>query len=194
MPKRLLLIDDGTMSSKTVCDALEAARYEVVCQRETPVEGVAADLVITLEKQHIPALRRQLPRPFLLLQERLSPIDRLRALRGRAREALDLALGTDLLIARIRGILRDDEARREYERRRVTASSLGFAEDATAFGETRKIAIVGSPTLAQQLGAHIAHRVIPMTSEEALDSVGQRGSPDAYAVTLESSGNQKLLP
>lgn len=133
--------------------------------------------------------------PLLCLDADPSPLRRLSALKAGAREVLARAVPDGLLLSRLRGLLREGDAVKECERRRMTALSFGFSEARTPFRPEAKI---GGLCLESDLGERLAMAlpldVTLLTGREALEEA--RGGFDAYIVdaTQGRADIDRLLP
>ena len=198
MPKCLLVIDPISVNRIRLAAVFEAAQYAVITAasaREVPVSGrCEPDLVLLGLQSRSPAqaiadLRGQAglaETPVLCIDSDPSPMRRLQALRAGARDILNRAFPDALLLARLRGLIREGDAERECERRRVTAASFGFAEAATGFAARARVACIGDlsvlPTLPSMLAAALPHRFDAPGLDDVLrdDVAGQY--PDAYVI------------
>ena len=212
MPKCLLVIDQVPTNRIRLAAAFEGAHYDVVTA-SSPEEAVRLshfdpDLaVLGIQAgppgQVIRAFRAQgfsADLPILCIDGEASPMRRLQALREGARDVLQRALPDRLLLARLRGLIREGDAELECRRRRVAASSFGFAEAQSDFTGAARIAFVSDgdpePQLADVLRATTAHLIETQTLAEAMRGDDLRPAPDAYVIVAGPKGAalESLLP
>ena len=197
MPKCLLIIDPIPTNRIRLAAILEAAQYDVVtaATAEEAAKGPQHSpdlLVLGLHHDH-PDLALQriktagLPAdtPVICLDADASPARRVQALRSGAREFMPRKMPDSLLLARVRGLLREGDAERECERRRMTATSFGFSEARTPFATRGRVACVLGSGVSNDLPSVLAeattHRLDVLSVQNALRDVG-RDNPDAYLV------------
>jgi len=198
MPKCLLIIDPVSVNRIRLAAVFEAARYEVVtapCVLEIPANGRSEpDLIILGLQSNPPVQEIQAIRtkaglvdvPVLCLATNPSPMRRLQALRAGARDILSRTLPDALLLARLRGLIREGETERESERRRVTATSFGFAEAASSFAPRARVACIGAPgampTLPSVLASTLPQRFDSLSLDDILREDIDGQVPDAYVI------------
>lgn len=214
MPKCLLVIDPVSTNRISLVAVFGAAQYDVMSAaspEEVPrvVAGVDPDMVVLGIQSEHPAeaiLRlKSEPRladtPLLCIDSDASPMRRVLALRAGARDMLPRSLPNSLLLARMRGLIREGDALRECERRRVTAASFGFAEAGAGFAAAGTVACIGGtgrggPGLPDILASKLPHRIDPVDLEDALRDDPGRAGPDAYVIDcgLDGKALDTLLP
>jgi len=196
MAKCVLVIDSVPTNRIRLSALLEAAQYDVISvSAVSDVSGMTRDpdlIVLGLTERPSQIIgdlaRLQLPKdvPLLCLDGSLSPLRRLAALRAGAREVLPRIAPDALLRARIRGLIREGDAQRERERRRVTAASFGFAEPATDFQPCAQVVCVGVhdhlPGVLALGGSHASIKFSDCSVEEALRTASARITADAYII------------
>lgn len=198
MPRSLLVIDPVSVNRIRLAAILESAQY-AVATAETPQEAsrlleAEPDLVLLGVQTESPGkaieeVRREpglSEAPVLCIDSSPSPMRRLQALRAGARDILQRAMPDGLLLARMRGLIREGDAERECERRRVTAASFGFAEAARGFEARARVACVGElnafPALPSILAATTPHVFESLSLDDVLrDDANGRGH-DAYVI------------
>ena len=172
MPKRLLVIDPIPTHRIRLKAALRAAQYDIASvDRIACASGAVAsappDLIILntsgIDPSNVMGRLRQAlgpgHAPVLCRDDAAGPLRRMKALSTGARDMVATRVPDALLLARLRGILRDHEAEAELERRKVAAASFGFREAPASFESAGQIALVsvgGSqilPDLGEVVGA-----------------------------------------
>lgn len=196
MAKSVLVIDPVATNRIRLAAFLEGAGYDVSTAQSVPeVDSVhtAPDLVI-LGLSDRPAqtiaslatLQIAVGTPLLCLDSDPSPLRRLLILRAGARDVLPRATPDALLRARLRSLIREGDAQRECERRRVTAASFGFAEASADFETEARIACVGAsaqlPSIAHLLASTLEHHLDTLGIDEALRDDATERMPDAYVI------------
>lgn len=210
MPKCLLIVDPVPTNRIRLAAVLEAAQYDVVAAAD-PSEIVGnsqktPDLLILGMHQEHPDLALQrvwntgLARetPVICLDIDASPDRRLQALRAGAREFMSRRLPDSLLLARVRGLLREGDAERECERRKMTATSFGFSEAHAPFATQGRVACVignaASSALPANLARAMSHRLDILSVQNALSDAGNE-NPDAYLILAGSDDElETILP
>ena len=210
MAKRLLIVDPMLTNRINLAAALSAAQYDVETVGflfEHPIEAPDPDVIIlgTAPDTLLDALSdkilvtRYSKTPIFCVDSEASPEGRVKALRAGAREILGRPLQDSLLLARLRSILRESEALRECERRRVAAASFGFAEAASEFRPAIRIGCLGPRANCLEkmrvIGSALPHAVEYLSSRDVLRDDASRHSPDAYVIFSETSHDlESLLP
>lgn len=199
MPKRLLVIDPIAPHRIKMAAVLEGAQYDVVTAATTAearahLAAIPPDLIISgsLPDETGEQTAENLPcdfagdAPLLCLDSEAGPVRRLRALRCGARDLLARALPDALLLARVRGLIREGEARREIERRRMTAASFGFAEANAGFQRRSQIVCIGGDQegagAVDALLAGLPHDVQTLDADRILRDDYPDHRPDAYVI------------
>lgn len=208
MPKRLLLIDPIPTHRIRLKAALRAAQYDVVsvdrisCATGAMVER-PADLILLNTSGADPAqMMTRLTKaigpteiPVLCRDEDAGPLRRIQALATGAEDMVATRVPLSLLLARLRGLLRDNEAASELERRRMAAASFGFREAACAFDMPGRVLAVtlGSPEKPDNHPAlSSAYRMRALRREELLHDGGQIDGPDAILLNVGRDGREQL--
>ena len=205
MPKNVLVIEPAIVSRICLSSILEGGQYTVLAFAEPgEARGMTGDpdLVIAVTSDEAPASLVHNVRsaigpcnaPILLLDDNPTPLRRLAALMAGAREILPRNVAETLLLARLRGLIREGEAERECERRRVAAASFGLAEASAEFDVRATIVTIdptGSmPGLHAILGATLSHRV---EFQDAVDTLNDTSGDVADAYVLASGPNTGAL-
>ena len=204
MAKNVLVIDPVATNRIRLSALLEGAQYEVasapsvgevVALRAEPdlmILGLAekpAQSIASLATLQISA-----DTPILCFDSDPSPLRRLLVLRAGAREVLPRTTPDALVRARLRGLIREGDAQRECERRRVTAASFGFAEASVEFTAEARIVCVGEtknvPGIAH-LASTLPHKLDSLGVEDALREEADHNVPDAYVIV--SGQNYRAL-
>lgn len=135
--------------------------------------------------------------PILCLDRRHSMLRRLISLRAGARDVLPRKSPDNLLLSRIRSIIRDSDAERECERRQGAASIFGFAEAKSDFLMPARIVCIGEfADLPDQLSSLLPHRVELLKAAELLANDDDPEVPDVVVVGIDGSNTDlvNLLP
>lgn len=156
MPKRLLLVDPIPTHRIRLKAVLRAAQYDIVSVDRIAcaagaIEAGPADLILLNTSGSDPAemmtrLRRAIGQsdiPVLCRDDEAGPMRRMQALSTGARDMVATRVPDRLLLARLRGMLRDAEAAAELERRRIAAASFGFREAGTPFEAAGEVICIG---------------------------------------------------
>ncbi|MEM9970403.1 MAG: diguanylate cyclase, partial [Pseudomonadota bacterium] len=139
--------------------------------------------------------------PILLLDRDATPGRRVEALVAGARDLIAWPVNQRLLLARLRGVLREVHAMRETKRRDAAALTFGFSEAPDGFTGPRTIAFVAPegpeatfPTLD---GKGLSARIIRLTPAEALSATGEAAPVDAFVLdgkSLHKTVSFNILP
>lgn len=127
----------------------------------------------------------------------IQALRRVIALKSGAHEVLPSKSPDDLLLARVRGLIRESEVERECERRRLTAISFGFSEPITDFEARATLVCAGAlGLLPEQLASVLPHRVQSLTTEDLAEPDLVASTPDAFILGLSEKdvAVEKLLP
>ncbi|MEM7718229.1 MAG: hypothetical protein AAF222_03440 [Pseudomonadota bacterium] len=192
MPKRVLVIDGMPTHRIRLSALLEEAGYDVATARDLfDVQGAVGqgDLVIVGLSDGGPGqLVSQIATawagancPILCMDPKMSPLRRLLVLRAGARDALPYRASDELILAMTRRLIREGEAKREAERRRITAASFGLAEAQTVFDRPTSVACIGAfDLLPERLGALLGHTIVRHASTDTLNDTGGGARADAF--------------
>lgn len=118
---------------------------------------------------------------------------RLRALQAGADEFLLKPVEEQMLLARIRNLIRVREAGEELRQRDATWRELGFAEPAAGFDLPGIVALIAArrETAMQWRGMltpHLTDRLVVMSREEALAETPEGQLPDVYVIGSDVPG------
>lgn len=212
MPKCLLIIEPVLTQRIRLSAVFEAAQYDVFTienpQDPARFEHPDPDLIVlgigreqpvkSLVSLRVSGIASDVP--IFCIDADASPLRRLQALRHGARDMLARSAPDALLLARLRSLIREGDAERECERRRVTATSFGFAEAMQQFGSPAHIAcVMGADAPARVpdiLENALAHNLETLTLEDALRGASAEDGPDAYLIAPGSDecALEMLLP
>ncbi|MEO1536798.1 MAG: diguanylate cyclase [Pseudomonadota bacterium] len=194
MPKRVLVIDAIATHRIRFAALLENARYKVdTIMAPQALKKPARDYDIVLiglpdegPARLITAVNQVLDRPkapILCLDRKGSPLRRLLAMRAGARDVLPSKSPDDLVLALVRRLIRQGEAERETERRRITATSFGFSEAVAAFTAKARIVCLGDlGQMPERLSALLHHDVVNLPDASALEDAMPSAGFDAILV------------
>jgi two-component system cell cycle response regulator len=212
MPKYLLVIDPIPTNRIQLSAVLEAAQYDVTTvgsakDIKTLPQNDPDLLVLGLHQDQpaqalaaVKAAGLHPDTPVICLDADASPLRRLRALKAGAREFMARSIPSPLLLALVRGLLREGDAERECERRRMTATSFGFAEDRAPFATPERVACImgrdAQKDLPGTLEAALPHRLEILSVQDALRDNGTGDEPDAYLIApgTDEEALETLLP
>jgi two-component system cell cycle response regulator len=207
MPKRLLLIDPIPTHRIRLRATLRVAQYDVtsidrIACAKNAVAADAPDLILLNTSgaeptQMLTRLEKALGAtgvPVLCRDEDAGPERRMRALANGARDMIAAKVSIPMLLARLRGLLRDSEAEAELERRRLAAVSFGFSEANASFHAPENIVSVdiGGLGNSQSLAVPDTYRHLKMTIGQLLDDGGQIAAPDAILLNVGEDGAEDL--
>lgn len=208
MPKRLLVVDPIPTHRIRLRAALRAAQYDIVsvdrvaCAASAnsvlPVDMVLLNTSGADPSRMLVRLRKAMGgsnAPILCRDEDANPRRRLQALAAGARDMLSSNVPATLLLARLRGLLRESDTASELERRRVTATSFGFAEAATPFGHEGCVVCVDasdSPSPLAPLPPDAFGRQASMSCDALLRDDSGDAKPDAIIMTVAPGAGAML--
>ncbi len=204
MPKRVLAIDAIATNRIRFAALLESVRYEVqTAAHAAGFDGNPRDFDLVLlglpneqPGQAIAGLAMSLKgstTPILCLDAKSTSLRRLMVLRAGARDILPSKSPDDLLLARVRGLIREGEAEREAERRKATAASFGFSEPANAFASLARVVCIGNlGQVPDRLSAMMPHDIAHLPAERVLTGGAEPGAP-ADAFVLHTGTDRKAL-
>lgn len=199
MSKRLLVIDANSERRSALLSTLAEYHYggtastpdKVVSSTATSEPDVAILVDGSPEKVgEIVASRRLGKAPLLFLDPEMDDARRLAAIRSGARDALPFDVIPRLLTARLRGLVREAQSRREFERRLRAARSFGMSEPGGSFTQTKVIGYVGGSP--DNLSDKIGLRLREIDVAKALEP-GEDVASDAYVIP-DGELAEMLLP
>lgn len=206
MAGRILIVDDVATNRIVLKVKLSAARYETM-QAGSGAEALrlvgqyAPDLILL--DVHLPDMTglEVLARlkadpataeiPVLMITAFPDPRTRLAALQAGAADHLVKPFDEQILLARLRGLLRTREADQELKLRERTFRDLGFAEGPALFETRALIALIGSTREEAQswkrfLARHLGRAVVEVVArEDALGDVALAQGYDAYVISAD---------
>ena len=206
MPSRILVIDEIPTTRMLVSSLLSANQHEVTAECSVSEaaangdlsafdvilasvnDGDAAEMISDIVEAAASGAATVHP-PILCLDRYASPERRLAALKTGARDLLRAPASDDLLLARLRSILREINGVREVARRQAAAATFGLAESPATFQSAKRIALVTSSEqlspefedLVSEFGTQMSCR----SPEEALS--GSETAPPADVFVLDGS-------
>lgn len=208
MAKCVLVIDPVSVNRIRLSAVLEGAQYDVICAPSVGEVGLLRDpdLVVlglgdrpSTDISQLATLPIPDDTPLLCLDNNPSPLRRLLAIRAGARDVLPRTTTDTFLRARLRGLIREGDAQRECERRRVTAASFGFAEASVDFETGARVRCVGAcdevPGIAHLQACETSLRVECCDVEDVLRDAAE-AAPEAYVIVSGHSYHalDSLLP
>jgi two-component system cell cycle response regulator len=191
MPKSVLIIDPLPIHRIRLSALLEGAQYAVVSidevaeatRRDQDVDLVVLGLSTAQAPTSVQATVRAVGPdiPVLCFDADPTPLRRLLAIRSGVRDVLPRDCPDNLILARLRSLLREGEALRECERRRMTAASFGFAEALGDFTYRARIECVGvGVDVSALLGAALGHDVEFSDMDGVIREAAAEMPPDVY--------------
>jgi two-component system cell cycle response regulator len=207
MPHNLLIVDELATNRIVLKVKLSGARYGVMqassiaealdlMAREAPDLVIASGAVGNGQPAETVTALRDHPAganlPIVILSTQDDPDQKLEALRAGASDVLCKPLRDDLLLARLRSLLRQHQMDHPLLLQADTARALGFAEPPNAFRHPGRIALMAqSMTEAMQLRASIMHfsrddmALLPFDATGGL--VDLSPSPDVVVLSIQGS-------
>ena len=199
MTGRLLIVDDSATNRIELKSRLAAAFYATLqadsglaalrVAREEAPDAILLDLdlpdidgISVCRQLRADPMTRTIP--VLLLTENGNPEARLAALAAGADDFLTKPIDDQLLLARLRSLLRARETEAELSLREVTGRTLGFAEETPSFGGPALVALIAAtPQQAidwrNAVAPVLPHRLIMPHPEVAL--AGPE-TPDVFVI------------
>ena len=201
MASRILVIDEIPTTRMLVSSLLSANQHEVIakcCVREAVDNadpsafdvillrtdgGDAAEMIASLAHVAAPNEAAGHP-PILCLDRGATPERRLAALTSGARDLFGYPVSDNLLLARLRSILREINGAREVVRRQAAAATFGFAEAATTFHSAKRVALVTTGDQLRpafdELTAAFGTQVSRHSPEEAVSGLEGASPADVF--------------
>lgn len=208
MAKRILVIDPIPTHRIGVVAELKRAHYDVsstVGAGDMVQLSGDLDLIVLGTSGMEPArVVGSLPVtkdiPILCLDNEAGPMRRLLALRAGAREMLPLRSAPELLLARLRLLIRESEANRELDRRSATAASFGIGMDEAnaRFEPARRIGCIGDDAcgVAEIIAGITGYKTEALSWDQTLRETDKQTAPDAIIMSIgegrEDSLDQRL--
>jgi len=223
MPGRVLIIDDLATNRIILKVKLSAAYYEVA--QAASVEDACARLpdlrpdVILLSARQAEAGDSALIQTIRLLRQPIdggvaTPVvvllsadnaeDRIRALTAGADEVLCRPLDEQMLLARLRNLMRQRLSDQELRHHSLTAHTLGFAEEQNSFDLPGQVGLIAqhkqtARKLQSRLAPHLHHSLRMMSAEEIMctaptnPALGPTPAPDLFLLQLADGQGQDGL-
>jgi two-component system cell cycle response regulator len=136
--------------------------------------------------------------PVIMITANNDQAKRIAALTAGADDVLSKPLDDELLLARIRSLLRTRNTVDELRLRDGTSQALGFAEDVSAFDHTGRVAILSTDQInAARLAGQLRPRFGPAVShhglKDAMGRFGGRDVPDVFVIALDGTDTDRGL-
>ena len=214
MANHILLLDGSAPARMLGSSLLKASHYDVSVAatlkeasrllRDTPCDVVLATLRDCTPIEMMSGLRDSrivLPGDqaplVLMLDPDATPERRLEALTAGARDVIATPVADLLLLARLRGVLREANGLREVERRQTAAASFGFAEKAAGFQNASSVALVTnepagfrvSGDLRTAFGSRFQH----LTLDQALSGGREFEAHDVFVLDCTDGAARAML-
>ncbi len=133
----------------------------------------------------------------LFLDPEATPERRYEALNAGARDMIATPVADLLLLARLRGVLREANGLREVERRQTAAASFGFAEKTSAFQMAANVALITTDdtdhAAFSALGKAFGPRFQRLTLDQALSGGGEYVARDIFVLDCSTSVAREML-
>lgn len=205
MPGKLLIVDSIATNRIVLTVRLENAFYDV-SQAESSADALAylktatPDLILIngqLQDQDAihfcEALRRQKKTaylPILIICNDNGRDERLRALKAGANDVLVRPIQEDVMLARLRSLLRTHETAEESQLREHTNKALGFAETPAGFTPRYNILLATydsgtSKRWAALLKPALPYAFVPKVHGEALRDMPSAPAPDLFIIAID---------
>jgi len=205
MAGKILIVDDVATNRIVLKVKLASAAYETVqasngtdalrTARATRPDLILLDVQLpdmdgieVCERLKADPVTRAIP--VVMITAFRDPVARLRGLRAGAEEFLTKPLDENLLLARLRSLLRARETEEELKLRDTTWRDLGFAEMAEGFDGPAQLVLVGGrrdrvqtwrPHLIRAFGPHVE----VMDREEVLAETAGLGGVDLFVIPAD---------
>ena len=180
------LAEAAMRAKKTAPDVVLAALRE--CTPQDMMAGLVEANVIT-PGDHAPLV--------LFLDPEVSPDRRLEALSAGARDIIATPVADLLLLARLRGVLREANGLREVERRQMAAASFGFSEKTSAFQMAANVALVTTKDADHaayaELSVTFGPRFERLSLDQALAGTSDHLPRDIYVLDCSHGTAREML-
>ena len=128
--------------------------------------------------------------PIIVVTAKHDSPSRLEALRAGADDFMTKPLDEQILLARVRSLLRARDTAEELRLRDNTSRALGFAEDAEAFDQPATVALIAGQydkalKWKNALSGKLADNFVVFTKETALLSSHGTRAPDVYIIACD---------
>lgn len=136
--------------------------------------------------------------PVILILHDDGNAEKVAALQAGADDFLCKPVDEDILLARLRSLLRTRDTSEGLKLREETSRALGFAEESSGFDHGARIALVAADALTAQrwsadLGPGFPATLDILTEEQTLGSFANRPIPDVFVISAELGGGQRGL-
>ena len=190
MPGKVLIIDDLATNRIILKVKLSAAYYEVsqaasvdearvLLARSRPdliLLGVrlADDTTLTQTIRQLQKTQAEAPAiPVVVLLDSDNANDRVLALRAGAEQVLSRPLDEQMLLARLRNLMRQLLTDQDLHHHTLTAHAMGFAEQQQGFASPGQIGLIAQDKqttrkLQIRLAAHVSHSLRMMSAEDIM--------------------------
>ncbi|MGI9395536.1 MAG: diguanylate cyclase, partial [Boseongicola sp.] len=214
MASRILVVDEIPTTRMLVSSLLSANQHEVTtasCVSEVAGnEDPSAFDVIILKTDGDDAVEKSVnllaamppigdidPPPILCLDRHANPDRRMAALTSGARDMLKYPVSDNLLLARIRGVLREVNGLREVKRRQTAAATFGFAEAASTFQTAKRVALVTAEDRLRpaiiELVSKFGNQLSLHSPEEAISGLESTPPIDVFLLDGSTLPRSRLL-
>ena len=221
MPGKVLIIDDLATNRIILKVKLSAAYYEVsqaasvdearvLLARSRPdliLLGVrlADDTTLTQTIRQLQKTQAEAPAiPVVVLLDSDNANDRVLALRAGAEQVLSRPLDEQMLLARLRNLMRQLLTDQDLHHHTLTAHAMGFAEQQQGFAPPGQIGLIaqGKQTtrkLQMRLAAHVPHSLRMMSAEDIMGAAASSAEqppalvPDMFVMQMGDGDQQDGL-
>ena len=205
MAGKILIVDDVATNRIVLKVKLSAACYETVqavdgagalrTASELQPDLILLDLMLpdiegveVLRRLRADPLTRDIP--VIIITARQDRDAKMRALHMGADEFLSKPIDDQMLLARLRSLLRAREVAAELQERDATCRELGFAEPEEAYHAPGTVALVTDrPELAmrwrREIAPHLADRLIILSRQEALADGPAQAATDVFVISAD---------
>jgi len=213
MSGKVLIVDDVATNRIVLKVKLSAAYYEVIqsgsgaeaieiASRQRPDLILASACLPDLPGAEFLRALSESPdlrtTPVVMIVSDDTAASRIAALENGADDALAKPLQDDLLLARLRSLMRQRHSDDELQLRATTFRALGFAEPQPGFSRPARVAVVATQQtdamrLRTALQQTTGHLFIAATTEQVFSSLARSGSPDAFIVLIDAADPDNSL-
>ncbi|MGI9391861.1 MAG: diguanylate cyclase, partial [Boseongicola sp.] len=214
MASRILVVDEIPTTRMLVSSLLSANQHDVTARssvsavekKENPsafdvilvkTDGEdAIDKIISLTTA-MPPVKDMDPPPILCLDGHANPERRMAALANGARDMLKYPVSDNLLLARIRSVLREVNGLREVKRRQTAAATFGFAEATSTFQSAKRVALVTAENQLRpaivELVSSFGNQLSRHSPEEAISGFESTPPIDVFLLDGSTLPRSRLL-
>ena len=208
-----ILVVDGLATNRIVLKVKLSTAYYDVVQAATGAEALdvaareAPDIVLLGSDlpdltgpeflQRLAAQPAETPPPALMFLTRDDPETRLAALKAGAADILIKPVEEQVLMARLRSVLRHHQSARDLQMHSATAQEIGFSEAAGTFNAPGRIGLIagGHPAalrLQTDLRSLCPHQMVSLDPEGALATPKVHALPDIYLLRVAADGLDEM--